>query len=956
MYTKYHAKYYATELSLERASDGIDNLTTSLTNAKVDLNPHQIDAALFALRSPLSSGVILADEVGLGKTIEAGLIISQKWAERKRKILLIMPSSLRKQWSQELLDKFFINSIIFESKTYKDMLKSGAINPFECKDKIVICSYNYASKMCREISRVDWDLVVCDEAHRLRNVYKPSNKIANNIRIAIQDSQKLLLTATPLQNSLMELYGLVSIIDKYAFGDKKTFRQQYIRALTNEQRNKLLKSRLEFFCKRTLRKQVTEYVPYTKRSPILREYTPTSDEIKLYEEVSDYLRRERLYALPVSQRHLMTLVLRKLLASSTYAIANTLESLVKRLDDLLNQTAIYWGDEVVNDFDLIQEIKEEWDALGDEVEESFLIKDENERLAIEQEKRDIQNFISLAKSIEENTKGRELIGALKQGFDVGKQNGAVEKAVIFTESRRTQEYLFDLLTDNGYEDEVVIINGSNTDKKSREIYKAWVNKNKNTDKLSGSRTADMKASIVEAFKGSEKILIATEAAAEGINLQFCSLVVNYDLPWNPQRVEQRIGRCHRYGQKNDVVVINFVNIKNEADKRVYQLLDEKFKLFDGIFGASDEVLGAIESGVDFEKRISEIYQKCRTTDEIENAFTKVQDELEEEIKNTMLETRITLLENFDEEVHEKLRTCKADTTTNLSKYQEWMINLVKSRISTDINMSVDSTYFEYFGDKFQRGIYYLDWKQADESSGHFFRSEGELLNNLIDETLIEKQQVGYLDINYSDYKTEKGIISFYDNLKTTSGWLVVDKLRVEAFGVEERLIFTGVCDDGTILDEQLAAKLLAIKSNETNNKQLINVPTDIVQKQKEIILEKHTQEINEKNLIYFDEQEDKLEAWADDLKSGLERDIAELDTEIKSMKREARHAKTLEDKLKIKRTIKDLESKKNKMRRDLYDEQDRIEEKKEELLNQMESQIKKKEHVENVIVIRWNLI
>ncbi len=123
----------------------------------------------------------------------------------------------------------------------------------------------------------------------------------------------------------------------------------------------------------------------------------------------------------------------------------------------------------------------------------------------------------------------------------------------------------------------------------------------------------MKAALVEHFRDDAEILVATEAAAEGINLQFCSLVVNYDLPWNPQRIEQRIGRCHRYGQQHDVVVVNFINKNNEADQRVYQLLSEKFQLFDGIFGASDEVLGTIESGVDFERRIAEIYQTCRTS-------------------------------------------------------------------------------------------------------------------------------------------------------------------------------------------------------------------------------------------------------------------------------------------------------------------------------------------------------
>src|SRR5207237_5852875 len=143
-----------------------------------------------------------------------------------------------------------------------------------------------------------------------------------------------------------------------------------------------------------------------------------------------------------------------------------------------------------------------------------------------------------------------------------------------------------------------------------------------------------------------RIMIATEAGAEGINLQFCSTVVNYDLPWNPQRIEQRIGRCHRYGQKHDVVVVNFLNRKNEADQRVFQLLSEKFQLFEGVFGASDEVLGAIGSGVDFEKRVADIYQQCRQPTQIQLAFDDLQRELNSEISEAMTVARRKLLENF----------------------------------------------------------------------------------------------------------------------------------------------------------------------------------------------------------------------------------------------------------------------------------------------------------------------
>jgi SNF2 family DNA or RNA helicase len=145
----------------------------------------------------------------------------------------------------------------------------------------------------------------------------------------------------------------------------------------------------------------------------------------------------------------------------------------------------------------------------------------------------------------------------------------------------------------------------------------------------------MKAAIVDEFRDHATLLLATESAAEGVNLQFCSIVINYDLPWNPQRIEQRIGRCHRYGQKCDVLVVNFLNRKNEADRRVFELLDQKFNLFKGVFGASDDVLGAVESGVDLEKRIAAIYQDCRTSDEIRTAFDALQRELDETIQAGM---------------------------------------------------------------------------------------------------------------------------------------------------------------------------------------------------------------------------------------------------------------------------------------------------------------------------------
>ncbi|MDQ2842170.1 MAG: DEAD/DEAH box helicase, partial [Acidobacteriota bacterium] len=635
MPTPYHSLYWATLLTLRAPMGSIDRLSRSLATARVDLNPHQVDAALFAIRSPLSKGVILADEVGLGKTIEASLVIAQRWAERRRRVCLIVPATLRKQWQQELMDKFGIQSEILESAAFR---QRGVLNAFDQPGKVMICSYQLAANKAFELGTNPWDLIVMDEAHRLRNVYKKSSKIASIIRDATLKYQKILLTATPLQNSLMELYGLVSIVDPQVFGDERSFREQFADAALNPTSQEKLRERLKPLCLRTLRKQVLEYVPFTERHCITRPFFPTPEEHDLYERVSAYLQRDTLAAIPNAQRALITLVLRKLLASSTFAIANTLEGMANRLEEALKTSKPDGPTEELaipdEDYEAAGDTKEEWSQDGQD-EDAPVLKLKFDPGAARSEMRELRSFVELARRVAMNAKGQELLSALEVAFVKVRELGAQRKAVIFTESRRTQDYLLRLLSEYGYKGQIVLMNATNADADSSRIYREWLERHKGTNAASGSPSADKKAAIVEEFRDRATILIATESAAEGVNLQFCSLLVNYDLPWNPQRIEQRIGRCHRYGQKHDVVVVNFVNQRNAADQRVYALLKDKFRLFEGVFGASDEVLGALESGVDLEKRIAAVYQTCRSPEEIERAFSELQRQLDETIQLRM---------------------------------------------------------------------------------------------------------------------------------------------------------------------------------------------------------------------------------------------------------------------------------------------------------------------------------
>ena len=448
--TDFHANYFAHELTKRCASDSVEKLAAVLADAQVDLNPHQVEAALFAFRSPFSKGAILADEVGLGKTIEAGLLLSQNWAERKRRLLVIVPANLRKQWSQELADKFFLPSVILESRSFNESIRAGNLNPFQ-QDAIILCSYQFARTKEPYLRQTSWDLVVIDEAHRLRNVYKNTSKIAVAIKQAVAPFPKVLLTATPLQNSLLELYGLVSIIDDFAFGDLKSYRTRFTR-LGNDTDFAELKERLKPLCKRTLRRQVLEYVKYTNRHALVQEFVPSEAEQRLYDLVSDYLQRPTLYALPASQRQLMTLILRKLLASSTYAISGTLEGLVHRLEAAAAAAVAVDSppDELADGLRRTGRIGRRVGRRRRRLRKAGARPPDSQRnwQSCSKKWRNYKSFMPWPMSIVKNSKGEVLLTALRRGFAAAAEaqriQGAAtlqQKAVIFTESRRTQEYL-----------------------------------------------------------------------------------------------------------------------------------------------------------------------------------------------------------------------------------------------------------------------------------------------------------------------------------------------------------------------------------------------------------------------------------------------------------------------------------------------------------------------------------
>ena len=913
------AKYFAYELTRLNKNDNIGRLSQALMDAQVDLNPHQVEAASFALSSPLSKGVILADEVGLGKTIEAGLILCQMWAERKRHLLVICPASLREQWKTELEEKFYLKSIILDGKNY---FKSQ----LELTDKVIIMSYNMAAKIERDLVPVAWNLVVMDEAHKLRNVYRDSNKIGRLIAYALNGRKKLLLTATPLQNSLMELYGLSTLIDDNIFGDAKSFRMQYVNNATNYNS---LKERLSCFCKRTLRSDVIEYIKYTKRKPITFPFTPSQNEQLLYEKVTNFLQKEDSYAIPAGQRHLTSLILFKLLASSSDAIYGTFMTMLDRLKKLKAGLDTKEEDEVIDD--LFEEADLDQDEYEDDTDGTVEVIDIEK---LDAEIAQIEEILELAKSIQEDTKTTELLKALKLGFDEMEKMGAQRKALIFTESRRTQKYLFEYLSNHGYENKIVQFYGGNRLKRN---------------------------DLIKEFKNQAEIMIATEAGAEGLNMQFCSMLVNYDLPFNPQRVEQRIGRCHRYGQKNDVVVINFVNQKNRADCRVFELLTDKFKLFEGVFGASDEILGSIEDGVDFESKILKIYQTCRTNEEIEKAFDALQKEMEESIDKKMKQTKQKLLNEFDASVHDRLKVNLEQTKVRLTERQQIFWRIAKEVLKNDGDFDDEELSFTLknrsLGLPCQK-YYFITQsnKHTELDNSVILRLNhplGEQLINIAKETDTSKIEEITFDVTNASKKHSYLEQMCKDRLY---GWCDCQLLTIDSFEKEEYLVLSGIDNFQKPVDSETLEEMLKLNAKHCEKCNPINnVDSTALDKEQEKNIQTTKTLSQNRNNTFFNTEREKIDRYTEDKLFAAEKDIKDVKAKIKALEREERTEENLERKIALQEEIATLERKKRKLRQEIFDVEDEIEDERKSLIDALKQHLNAKISTQHLFTFKWKL-
>lgn len=950
---EYQAKFYAYELQRSYASDHVGKLAGLLFDAQVEPKPHQIDAALFALQTHFLRGVILADEVGLGKTIEAGIVISQYWAERKRNILIIVPSSLRQQWQQELFEKFRIPSTILDSKSKAIQLSRTT----SLATEVLICSYDFALRHQTSLLRA-WDLVVADEAHRLRNHWTGKTKAAEAIaQIVASASKTVLLTATPLQNRLEELYGIVSVFDPTYFHSLDAFRERYVKRRAVGEGDDLAE-RVGEIAKRTLRRDAEKYIHFTQRLPLTLEFQPSVEEIKLYDLVNAYLQREELFAFAGSQRHLSGLIMRKRLGSSTYAVASTLENIANRLEAELSEgrRRDNRGGLMLDD-DLTGEELEEIEEAAWQTTDEMDVDEPTLSARIRAEVQELRDYAALARSIRVNQKAVKLNEALDQGFARLREIGAPEKAIIFTDSTKTQEYIARSLNEAGRGEGIVLFNGTNDSPEATELYRQWLEHHKDSDLITGIPAADRRKALVDYFRTDGTIMIATEAAAEGINLQFCSMVVNYDLPWNPQRVEQRIGRAHRFGQKHNVIVVNFSNKGNIAEQRILELLANKFHLFESVFGASDEVLGAIEDGFDFEKKIAAILNRCKTADEIDAAFKVLEETHATEISSEMANTKSKVFDHLDPHVQDRLKSYDAQSGEVLNKFERLLLGITQFQLDGQATFEGDGRQFVLHDSPAPDsppGRYFFKSQPLDNA--HQYRFASPLAQYVVERSKAEKTPSRELVFSLS---ASDRVSTAVRTLQGESGELTVSvvtfRMKAKDDDLSESYMLAGaLSDDGRWLDQEYVTDILDLACVEVGNS-----PVEIDGTRFSPYLDEHRngleREVQSRNSRYYQQQEDLIYRSSVDRKAESEGRIRDYRAKEKEHRRLARQTDNPIEQLRHKKEARkwaeraeDEDDRARAERRQYRDEADAY-------LELIEQSLQGTQQTEHLFTIRWHI-
>lgn len=501
-----------------------DQLICLPTLTAIDKYWYQIETARKVLRQ-LGGRALLADEVGLGKTIEAGLIIAEYLARGMvQSMLVLTPASLVSQWQSELSDKFNIATITTDNRDPQQ-----PIDEFWTNNPRIIASLNTAksAKHYPHVTSRTWDLVVVDEAHHLKNRTTLNWKLVN----ALNKRFILMLTATPVQNSLIELFNLLTLLKPGLLQTEAAFKKEYVDSRNGRvpKNPEKLRSLMREVMVRNTRALVDVKLP--KRFATTITVTPSAGEEKLYQDLSEYLRSSEDKLDRLSRTNLLMRA-----GSSPGALADSLKQLTKRLPDEV-----------------------------------------------------LKSLARRAAQVKQVEKAKVLVEMLSKSS---------QKTLVFTTHKATSTYLAQTL-------------------QAANIPFA---------EFTGGMSLKQKDEAIAAFRDTVSVLLASETGGEGRNIQFANAIVNYDLPWNPMKIEQRIGRIHRIGQTQDVFIFNFC-LKGSIEEYILRILHDKINMFELVVGEIETILGNVDDEFDFSEIVMDIWLKHQVKPELDTAFEQLADNL-----------------------------------------------------------------------------------------------------------------------------------------------------------------------------------------------------------------------------------------------------------------------------------------------------------------------------------------
>jgi len=565
-----------------------------------------------------------------------------------------------------------------------------------------------------------------------------------------------------------------------------------------------LRSRIETVVQRTLRRQAQEFLdrPFVARRAQIFEYTMTAEEKSLYDGVTTYLLEPQLLAFRGNQRRLLIIGFHRLMGSSVPALAASLRGVADRLRAMLSSGHPKVPTDFLNDLD----------------DEDLEIEPETEAAEppnagpVEAELQRVLNFVERAESLPRDSKADKLLEVMRV---IDTRPEGRRRVVIFTESLKTQAYLEELLIKRGGLDpeSVTLFRGVNDSPRAVKALERWQDEIGSTlpPYQRPSRSVAVRLALVHEFKTRSRVFISTEAGAKGLNLQFCDTIINYDLPWNPQRIEQRIGRCHRYGQEHDVTVINFLASDNEAQKLTFEILSRKLDLFGKVLDASDVVLhepstdapetlaGAL--GSDFESRLRRIYERARAVTEIEAELRRLREEMDGQrghFEQTWASTAGLIETRFDQKVKQVFRNLQTDLPRQLARLDAELDQLISGyfdvcqipyrRSSGNGNVIFELSPSPHLPDGWREGGTVVVGQARDREDADLIHLGHPLVRAAVDEARAATQR------KFSVAWAVKDAPEELRRHKGHRGRMIVSRVRYEGFERADRLVPTVVLE------------------------------------------------------------------------------------------------------------------------------------------------------------------